>query len=287
MPLFRGVALEKRILSLKKKLGLIAGRGIFPLLLAEKAKAQSYTVYAIAIKEETSPDIEKYVDKCQWIHVGQLQKVILFFKWNRVKNLVMAGKVMKTQIYDNTPMDFAFKDVLKKSTDRKDDSLLKGVVDKVESYGFRFMDSTFFLKDQMASSGAMTILSPSEEELVDIDFGLEMAKAISGLDIGQTVVVKDKAVIAVEAIEGTSAAIERAAGLAGEGIVVVKVSKPLQDMRFDVPVVGSETLLLLNKCGAKVLAVETGKTLLLNKEVLIAKANELELVLYGIEHKNI
>lgn len=271
---------------MKKKLGLIAGNGIFPLLLAEQAKAKSYTVYAIAIKEETSPDIEKYVDKCKWINVGQLKKAILFFVWNRVKNLVMAGKVMKTHIYNDTPMDSAFKDVFKKSTDRKDDSLLKGVVDKVESFGFHFMDSTFFLKDQMASSGAMTLLSPSEEEFVDINFGLEMAKAISGLDIGQTVVVKDKAVIAVEAIEGTSAAIERAAGLAGEGIVVVKVSKPLQDMRFDVPVVGEDTLLLLKKYGAKVLAVEAGKTLLLNKEMLIAKANELELVLYGIENRS-
>ena len=233
-------------------------------------------------KEETSKDIEKYVYKCKWLHVGQLKKAIFFFVWNRVKELVMAGKVMKTRIYDDTPMDPALKDVFAKSVDRKDDSLLKGVVDKVEKFGFKFIDSILFLQDQLASAGAMTDLSPTESDLADIQFGLDTAKVTAGLDIGQTVVVKDKAVIAVEAIEGTDAAIERAAGLAGEGIVVVKVSKPNQDMRFDVPVVGEDTLMLLKKHGVKVLAVEAGKTLLLDKENLIKKANELGLILYGI-----
>jgi len=266
----------------KKKIGLIAGNGNFPILLAQSAAKQGVLVYAVAIKEETSKNIEQYVHKVIWLNVGQLKRAILFFVFHRVRDLVMAGKVIKTRIFKKNSIDGALKDVLVHAEDKKDDTLLKGIVDKVERFGFTFMDSTTYLTDHLAPVGCMTNRQPNAREQEDIEFGLVMAKQSAGLDIGQSVVVKEKAVLAIEAIEGTDEAIKRGASLGGQGAVVVKVSKPNQDMRFDVPVIGEQTLDVLKENNIAVLAVEAGKTLLLNKEAVISKANAYGICLVGI-----
>lgn len=264
------------------KIGLIAGFGRFPIMVARNAQKQGLRVYVIAIKEESSPEIEAYADKIKWVHVGQLKKALFFFGLNRVRHLIMAGKIHKQQIYDDTPLDGALKGVLKQADDYRDDSLLLGIVKKVERLGFKFMDSTHFSKDQLAPEGVLSESEPSEELLNDMRFGFEMAKSISGLDIGQSVIVKQKAVLAVEAIEGTDQAIQRAVAFGGVGATLVKVSKPNQDMRFDVPVIGLDTIELLHKHGYAGLAIESDKTLLLDREAVLAKANECGLVVVGI-----
>ncbi len=268
---------------MSKALGLIAGNGKFPLLLAQEARRRGDTIIAVALKEEADPSIEALVDKIAWLSIGQLGKTISFLKDNAVQQAVMAGQVKHTQLFKNIIPDLRAAKLLTKLINKKAESVLSTVIAEFESEGIQFLPSTTYLENWLCTAGVLTKKGVSSQEEADIAFGLPLAREMARLDIGQTLVVKDKSVIAVEAMEGTDACIKRAGEVAGPGCVVIKVARPKQDLRFDVPVIGSRTIETLKAAGARVLAMETGKTLLLEKETLIKEADAAQLTLTGIQ----
>lgn len=265
-----------------KILGLIAGKGRFPFLIAEQAKQEGYRVVCCGIAKESDPDMEKVSDIYQEVKLGQLKRLRDFFKREGVSEAVMAGKVEKVRLFQTEVRpDLEMAKVLLKVRDFRDDSLLGGIAHYLSSHGIELQDSTRFLKNALPSQGILGKRKPSAEVQTDIDFGWKVAKALAALDIGQTVVVKQKAVLALEAIEGTDETIRRGGLLGRGGITVVKVAKPQQDMRFDVPAVGLGTLDELKRAKAKALAFEAGKTLFIELEAFIRKADQAGIVLVG------
>lgn len=256
-----------------KKLGLIAGMGELPIAVACEAKSQGYTVFAIALEPLADRTLPSYVDEIKWVNVGKLGTLINSLKKSGIKEAVMAGKVSKTLLYKSkiTP-DLRAVKLLFTLKDRRDDSILLAIAKELADEGIELLDITLFSTGLLMPEGVLTKNKPSNDERKDIEFGWKMAKEIGRLDIGQTVVVKNRAVMAVEAIEGTDEAIKRGGKLAGEGAVVVKVSKPNQDMRFDVPAVGLQTLSAMQEVKARVLCVEAKKSLILNKDKLLEEA---------------
>lgn len=266
-----------------KTIGIIAGNGVFPIQILEKAKQKEYRVVVAGILSEAAATLELKADAFEWIKIGQLKKLKDFFKKNHVTNAVMAGKIEKVRLFQgNVQPDFEMVKVLMKLKDYKDDSLLGGIADYLESQEIHLLDSTTFIKDEMPGKGVLGKIQPSKEILDDISFGFTMAKSIAGLDIGQTVVVKKKAVMAVEAIEGTDLAIQRGAQLGREGVVVVKVSKPNQDMRFDVPAIGLETMRHLIRVKASAIAFEADKTIFFDRDQVLKEADENKIAVYGV-----
>jgi DUF1009 family protein len=256
-----------------KKLGLIAGNGKFPLIFAAEAKREGFSVIAVAHRDETDAAIEKLVDETTWIYVGQLGKIIRTFQRAGVKEAVMAGGIRKVKLFGNFRPDIRGARFLAKLKSREDDALLRGIAGELASDGIRIIDSTFCLSEIIPQPGVLTKRSPLPAQWEDVKLGFQTAKEIGRLGVGQTVVVKNRVVVAVEAVEGTDAAIRRGGELSKSGCVVVKVSKPQQDLRFDVPAVGVETVKFLRDAGAAVLAVEAGKTILLEKEQLLRDAD--------------
>lgn len=258
-----------------KRIGLIAGNGNFPLLVADAAKSSGIKVVAVAIKSEAEKRIESIADETVWVGLGQAKKLIEAFKSREIKYAVMAGKVNKvTLIKESLRLDSEAKNIIKKLANKKDDTLLSAIADRLNEVGIELIDSTLFIRDMMPAKGVLTKRRPIKRELEDIKFGFEIAKEMGSLDIGQSVIIKDKAVIAVEAIEGTDEAIKRAGTLAGKRTVVVKVSKPNQDMRFDVPVVGLNTIESLKCAKASVLAIEAKKVIVFEKDKVIKEAEK-------------
>ncbi len=255
------------------RIGLIAGNGRFPLYFAKSARKCGNEVFAVAIKEETSSELEKLVDNFSWFHVGELESMINFFLDNKIEKIVMAGKITKTLMFEKIRPDERLMQVFAKTPVRNDDALLKALANEFISEGIHVCDSTTFVDSLLPEKGVLTKRKPTEDELLDIKYGHEIAKQIAGLDIGQTVVVKNRAILAVEAIEGTDQAILRGGKLGNGQVTVVKVARPLQDMRFDIPVVGLETIRNLIKANACCLAFEEKKTLLLDREELIKLAD--------------
>ena len=255
-----------------KKLGLIAGNGKFPLIFAAEARREGFTLVAVAHRGETLEEIEGIVDEVTWIYVGQLGKIIRTFKRAGVTQAVMAGGIRKVKLLANFRPDFRGARFLARFKRRDDDALLRGVADELETEGIKILASTLCLPQMMPTEGVLTERVPTAAQWEDIRLGFTVAKEIGRLGIGQTVVVKNQVVVAVEAVEGTDAAIQRGGTLAKSGCVVVKVSKPQQDLRFDVPAVGVETIKKLHEAGGAVLALEAGKTLLLEKEALLKEA---------------
>ena len=213
-------------------------------------------------------------DRTHWVEVGELDKLINILKKNGVSQAMMAGKVSHSLVYERVKIDRRLQALLKDLKDRKTDSLLKGIADTLNREGIQVVDSTTFLSRYLVPSGILTKRAPTSEELEDIRFGREIALEVARLDIGQTVIVKGKAVIAVEGMEGTDELIRRGGNIGGKGVVVVKVSKPQQDMRFDVPVVGLNTIETMAEVSASALAVDAGKTLFFDKEELLSRANQ-------------
>jgi len=256
-----------------KKLGLIAGMGELPIAVAGEAKSQGYTICAIALEPLADKSLSSHVDEIKWVNVGKLGTLINSLKKSGIKEAVMAGKVSKTLLYKSkiTP-DLRAVKLLFTLKDRRDDSILLAIAKELADEGIELLDITLFSTGLLMPEGVLTKNKPSNDEWKDIEFGWKMAKEIGRLDIGQTVVVKNRAVMAVEAIEGTDEAIKRGGKLAGEGAVVVKVSKPNQDMRFDVPTVGLQTLSAMQEVKARVLCVEAKKSLILNKDKLLEEA---------------
>ncbi|MDA8432517.1 MAG: UDP-2,3-diacylglucosamine diphosphatase LpxI [Nitrospiraceae bacterium] len=266
-----------------KKLGLIAGRGELPFAVAAEARAKGYTVVAVGLEPVADKALATAVDEIHWINVGKLGSVIAALGKAGVKEAVMAGKVPKSLIYKGkiTP-DLRAVKVLFSLKDRSDDSILLAITRELERDGITLLNTTDFSSGLLMPEGLLSKSAPSKKEWKDIEFGFGIAREMGRLDIGQTVVIKDMAVMAVEAIEGTDEAIRRGGRLAGPGAVVVKVSKPQQDMRFDVPAVGMETLEAMIEVKARVLAVEKGKSIVLNKGAMKMKADKHKISIVGL-----
>jgi len=258
-----------------KKVGLIAGNGKFPILFSEAARKRGVSVIAVALKEETYPELEKFVDKIYWIGLGELKGLIDIFKKEGVKKAVMAGKITKTRLFKNTPkLDSATRQLLKKAADKKDMSLLKKAAGMLKVFGITLIDSTTYMEDYLPAKGVLSERQPTKGEWADIKFGFSLAKKMGALDVGQTVVVKSKTILAIEAIEGTDEAVVRGGRLGNGDVVVVKTARPRQDKRFDVPTIGPETIKSLEKAGGRVLAIEAGKMFLIDREACMDLANK-------------
>src|SRR5438874_5417621 len=224
------------------KLGLIAGNGKFPFLVIEGARRAGATVAVAAIREETDPDIQRLADRMTWVGIGQLGKLLRFFKDEGVEKAIMAGQVKHVQIFSGAMPDMRMLRMLMRLPRRNTDALIGAVAEELASEGIELIDLTYFLQDHLPQVGTLTRRAPNERERGDIEYGLEVAREIARLDLGQTIVVRSRACVAIEAMEGTDATIKRAGELARGRLTVVKIAKPDQDMRFDVPVVGRPTI---------------------------------------------
>lgn len=265
-------------------IGLIAGNGRFPFLVLEEAKRRSVPVVTIAIEDETEPAIQELAANLHWIGLGEVGRCVRILKDAGIHRALMAGQVKHKKIFGLLRPDWLLLKVLSRLKTRNPDAILKAVAEVLSEEGIDLMDSTSFLTSLIASSGTIGRRSPTRAEKQDIRFGFGMAKELSRLDIGQTVVVKDRAVVAAEAMEGTDETIRRAGTIvssAPAGLTVVKVARPHQDMRFDVPVVGPSTIDSMVTAGALVLALEAGKTLLLERDELIRRADEAAIAVVG------
>jgi DUF1009 family protein len=255
--------------------GLIAGNGRFPFLVLEGARSQGIEMAVVAIKEEADPDLAELAPKLHWVSLGELSKTIDLLHQAGVTQAVMAGQVKHNKIFSAIRPDWKLTKLLFALPKKNTDSLIGAVAKVLEDEGIRLVDSTVFLKPLLPDVGVLTSRAPSQEEAADMAYGLGLARKIAAMDIGQTVVVSSQACVAVEAMEGTDETITRAARIAaGRPLVVVKVSKPKQDMRFDVPVVGLPTITTMKASGATALAIDAQRTLLFDREALIAAANE-------------
>jgi DUF1009 family protein len=265
------------------KIGIIAGGGQFPLLFAKAAKKKGCQVLVVAHKGESSPDLEEIADEICWVKLGQLGKIIKFFKQQGVSEAVLLGTITKTRIFKDILPDLKGLTLWNRLKVRQDDSILRAVADALEDEGIKILESTIYLKELLFPKGVLTKGKPSSDQIDDIYFGWQMAREVGRLDIGQCVVVRDRAVLAVEAIEGTDAAIRRGGKLGKEQAVVVKVKKPNQDFRFDLPAIGIKTIDSMDEVGASVLAVETGQALLFDASAMIDRADKAGIVVVGIE----
>lgn len=270
-------------MSEDNKIGLIAGNGDYPLHFARAAKDAGKTVIAAALEGETNPELESIVDTFTWVGLGQLQKLIQVFKKEHVTRAVMAGQVKHFRLYDLLKLDIRALSLLNKLPNKKADTILKAVCHELEKEGVRLVEATVFLGKFIPQEGILTKIRPTKQQQNDIAFGWRIAKGIAGLDIGQTVVVKEQAVLAVEAMEGTDKTILRGGDIGKGEVVVVKVSKPNQDFRFDIPVIGERTVETLNTAKAAVLAFSAGETLILNMGKVIELANKYKICLVAIE----
>jgi len=254
--------------------GLIAGNGRFPFLVLEGARSQGIDMAVIALKEEASPELEKAAKRVHWVSLGELSKTIDLMHQEGVTQAVMAGQVKHNKIFSTIRPDWKLAKLLFALPRQNTDALIGAVARVLEDEGIRLVDSTLFLKPLLPEAGVLTRRAPNEREAEDIAYGRVLAQQIAGMDIGQTVVISDRACVAVEAMEGTDEVIARAGRIAaGKPLVVVKVSKPTQDMRFDVPVVGLPTVEQMRAAGATALAIDAGRTLLFDKTKLIETAN--------------
>jgi DUF1009 family protein len=268
--------------SLSRKLGLIAGNGKFPLIFAREARREGYEVVTVAHRGETPHEIEELVDHVAWIQVGQLGKLIETFKRAGVTQVAMAGGIRKVKLFSNFRPDLRGIRFLAGLKSREDDALLRGVADELAKDGITVLESTLCLPHIVPKEGVLTSQAPSPAQWADIHYGFRLAKEIGRLGIGQTVIVKEGVIVAVEALEGTDAAIARGGSLARSGCVVVKVSKPRQDLRFDVPAVGVETIKNIDAVRGAALAVEAEKTILLERDEMLREASRRRVVVAAV-----
>jgi len=272
-----------------KQIGLIAGTGELPSIFAEEAKKSNYHVVAFVFvtEEQQRKKISKkfvhLVEETYCLNLGEWAKIIDIFRQRKIKYAVMLGKIEHKHIFDKLQFDSRTRNIWKQLENKKANTLLKSAIKMLSSAGIRVLPSTTFLKHLLAPAGILSGVEPSEKEWEDINFGYRVAKSIAGMDIGQTVVVKDKSILAVEAMEGTDECILRAGKLCNRGIVVVKVARPEQDIRFDLPVVGLKTISALRKAKARILAIQTDKTLIIGKEKFLKEAEKTNLSVVGIK----
>ena len=267
--------------------GLIAGNGKFPFLVVEGARSMGMSLAVVAIKEETDPKMDNVAENVTWVGIGQLGKMISFFKKHGVEKAVMAGQVKHVQIFSGAMPDMRMVKMLWNLPRRNTDALIGGVADEMSKEGIELIDSTYFVQDQLAAEGVLTKRKPTDLELGNIEYGLHITDETARLDLGQTVVVRGMACVAIEAMEGTDATIRRAGELANGKLTVVKVAKPDQDMRFDVPVVGVPTIETMIAAGATCLSITAGKTLMFDREEMIALADKNKICIVGTPRETI
>ncbi len=268
------------------RLGLIAGNGRFPFLVLDAARVAGHDVTVVALKQETFPELADEAARppaaaFHWISLGQLGTLISVLKDAGVTQALMAGQVKHTKLFADIVPDMTLAGVLMRLKARNTDAIIAGIADVLRDRGIELIDSPAFLAPLLAREGVLTRRAPTDEEQSDLTFGYRIADAIAGLDIGQAIAVKSAAVVAVEAMEGTDALIARAGQLAGYGTRIVKVAKPNQDMRFDVPVVGVSTIEAMKAAGATLLSVDAGKTLMIDGDAMIKAADEAAICIVG------
>ncbi len=274
---------EQSAATTTDRYAIIAGNGRFPFLVLDAARDRGIEPLVVAIKEEAFPELDKNAQEIEWLSLGEVARLLELLTERSINKVVLAGQVKHVQLFSSIKPDGVVEQALNGMERKNTDALIGAFVSMLEMRGVHVVDSTLFLKPLLAAEGSMTVRAPDENELADIAYGREIAKEIASLDIGQTIVVADRACVAIEAMEGTDAAIERAAALSnGKRLVVVKVSKPQQDMRFDVPVVGVRTIRVMRRANARVLAVDAGMTLLFEREQLIEEANRAGIAVIGM-----
>jgi DUF1009 family protein len=262
-------------------LGIIAGNSVYPRLVADSARTAGVKkIVAAAFTGETDPALAKHVDKIEWLRVGQLSRLLKFFCEQKIHHVIMAGQIAPKNLFDLRP-DVKALMVLAKLKQRNAESIFAAIADELAKIDVDLIPATSFLEDCLAPKGLITGSKLSRREEEDVNFGWKIAKEIARLDVGQTVIVKNGTVLAVEAFEGTNDAIKRGGALAGKGAVMIKVAKPNQDMRFDVPVIGVGTLRLAKEAKLRVLAIESGKTLLLERDKVLDLANRAKISIIG------
>ncbi|HEX8653573.1 MAG TPA: UDP-2,3-diacylglucosamine diphosphatase LpxI [Pyrinomonadaceae bacterium] len=262
--------------------GLIAGNGRFPFLVIEGARRAGAEVSVAAIREETDPQIERAAERVVWVGLGQLGKMIRFFKREGVERAMMAGQVKHVQIFSGSIPDVRMLKLLLRLPRRNTDALIGAVAEELASEGIELIDSTYFLQDHLPQAGQLSRRAPDERERGDVEYGLEIAREIARLDLGQTIVIRSRACVAIEAMEGTDATIKRAGQLARGRLTVVKLAKPDQDMRFDVPVVGLPTIESMIEAGATCLCLTAGKTLMFDRDQMLRLANEHRIAVIAV-----
>jgi UDP-2,3-diacylglucosamine hydrolase len=262
---------------------IIAGNGRFPFLVLEAAREQAIEPEVFAIQEEASPQLSRVAPAIHWLSLGEVAKLLDMLSEKQVNKVLLAGQVKHVQLFSSIRPDSTLRRALTDLGRKNTDALIGAFVAMLEQRGIEVMDSTLFLKPLLAEAGTLTRRAPDAAEQEDITYGREIAKQVAGLDIGQTIVVADRACLAVEAMEGTDAAIERAAKLSnGRRLVVVKVSKPKQDMRFDVPVIGAKTIEVMSRTHARALAVDAGKTLVFERARALEAADRAGIAVVGV-----
>ncbi len=268
--------------------GLIAGNGRFPFLVLEGARSQGIEMAVIALHEEASPELERVAKHLHWVSLGELGKALDLLHREGVNKAVMAGQVRHNKIFSSIRPDGRLMKLLLSLPAKSTDSLIGAIAKVLESEGIELVDSTAFLKPLVPAVGVLTRRAPDAREVADIAYGQRIARRIAGLDLGQTVVVRDRACVAIEAMEGTDETIERAARIAGGApLVVVKVSKPQQDMRFDVPVVGLPTVEVMKRSNATALAVDAHRVLLFDRERLVGAADAGGIAIQAFEPESL
>jgi DUF1009 family protein len=265
------------------KIGIIAGGGQFPLLFAKAAHSQGLKVYAAAHQGETDEALVDHVERLQWVKLGQLGKIISFFKQEGVKKTVFIGSITKTNIFRDVRPDLKGLGLWNKINIKQDDAILRAVADRLEKDGIEVVASTGYVPELLFPKGILTKKKPTKDQMVDIIYGWGIARSLGNLDIGQCVVVRNQTVLAVEAIEGTDATILRGGTLGKEKAVVVKLRKPKQDLRFDLPAIGMKTIDSMKEVKASVLAVEAEYALFFDRDAVIQAANNAGIVIVGVE----
>jgi DUF1009 family protein len=265
-----------------ERIGLIAGNGRFPIIFAENARRLGYVVSAVAHIGETEPELAQHVESIHWIKIGQLNKLIKAFKDDGIRQAVMLGGIKKTHVFTTVRPDLRTLAIASRLRAFKDDAILREFAAELEGEGIRIRESTFGLDGILVEESPLTKRRPTKKEWDDIRYGWDVAREVGRLDIGQCVVVKDRVVVAVEAVEGTDQAIRRGGELAGEGAVVVKRCKPQQDLRFDLPAIGPKTIQTMVSVKATALAVEAGRSVLLDREDMIEQADRAGIAIVGI-----
>lgn len=267
------------------KIGIIAGGGQFPIIFSKAAKGKGFSVYAAALKNETDPELSDYVEEIRWLHVGQFKRVLKFFKSHHVTESVMMGSIKKTNIFLDVKPDIKALSVIAGIKTTHDDGLLRAFAAAFEKEGIKIRAATFLLPDILATEGCWTKRKPTKAEKADIELGWKIAKEIGRLDVGQCVLVENGSILAVEAVDGTDATIKRGGELGHGKTIIVKVCKPNQDLRFDIPAIGIQTIQTMHKSGVITLVIEAGKAVVFDKEEMIRHANKYGISIIALERE--
>jgi DUF1009 family protein len=264
--------------------GMIAGNGRFPLLALENARKLGYEMVVVAIREEASLDIEQLAPKCQWITIGELSKLIDILKQERITEVMMTGQVKHASIFSSIRPDWRLFKLLSSLKEKNTDALIGGVAKVLQDEGIKLVDSTILLKPLLAGVGVLTRRKPNDAEEKDVRYGRRIANALAGLDVGQSVAICERACVAIEAMEGTDAMLRRAASLVnGRPLRLIKTSSGRSHMLFDVPVTGLNTILVMKETGATMLAIDAGRTLMLDKDDMLAEADGAGVCIVGYQ----